>query len=592
MLLQKLREYSDRLDAPPTLYAEGSVRYVIELDARGRLLNPRPTDTADPSSASTRRGTRRLVPQVQRASGLKPLLLADKADYVLGYGHSERAARCHDAFMEMLRRCATETKESSVLAVERFLTDDPLSKLNLGDEFDAGGIITFRVDGIFPVDLPAVQEFWATENDPGRRSAPVMQCLVCGKERPVLTRLQEKIKGVPGGQTAGTSLISANKDAFESYGLEASLVAPTCQECGERFTKAANALLSDERSRIRLANSAFVFWTREQDPGFDFGSLISDPKPEDVQRLLESVRTGRKAARVEEERFYATALSGSGGRAVVRDWIDTTIGEVKQNLVGPNGWFSRQSIVGPYGEEPLPLGLYSLAGATVREMRDLPPPTPRAMLRSALLGSPLPPGLLHRTVVRCKVGEKQPNGRRVFVTRPQAALIKLVLLSQRPAQEEGEMVQLDAENTNRAYLCGRLLFVLEAAQRAALPGVKATIVDRFFGTASSAPMSVFGRLVRGAQPHLAKLERDRPGAFIALQQRIEEIMGKLPPPPGGFPRMLTQEEQAVFALGYYHQRAYDRAQARAAKERRETGPESQLAEVIEEAEETSDKEEK
>ena len=85
------------------------------------------------------------------------------------------------------------------------------------------------------------------------------------------------------------------------------------------------------------------------------------------------------------------------------------------------------------------------------------------------------------------------------------------------------MVDLDPSNSSPAYQCGRLLAVLEDIQRAAIPGAKATIVDRFFGTASSAPASVFGRLMRGAQPHLSKLERDNPNAYRALQRRMEEV---------------------------------------------------------------------
>ena len=129
------------------------------------------------------------------------------------------------------------------------------------------------------------------------------------------------------------------------------------------------------------------------------------------------------------------------------------------------------------------------------------------------------------------------------------------------------MVQLDPNHPNPAYHCGRLLAVLEEVQRLAVPGAKATIVDRFYGTASSAPASVFGRLLRGAQPHLAKLERDRRGAYVALQTRLEEIQGQL----GSFPRTLTLQDQGLFALGYYHQRAWDRAQAHAAAERRRAG---------------------
>jgi hypothetical protein len=87
MLLQQLRKYADeRMDLPPTLYNRGPVRYIVELSTDGQLLSPNLTDTADAGSRETRRGQPRLIPQVQRSVGIKPLLLADKADYVLGYG--------------------------------------------------------------------------------------------------------------------------------------------------------------------------------------------------------------------------------------------------------------------------------------------------------------------------------------------------------------------------------------------------------------------------------------------------------------------------------------------------------------------------
>ena len=126
------------------------------------------------------------------------------------------------------------------------------------------------------------------------------------------------------------------------------------------------------------------------------------------------------------------------------------------------------------------------------------------------------------------------------------------------------MIQLDSASSNPGYRCGRLLAVLEEIQRAAIPGINATIVDRFYGTASSAPASVFSRLLRGAQPHLAKLERDRPGAYVALQRRLEDIQSGLI----DFPRTLNLMDQGRFALGYYHQRALDRQQAREAAARR------------------------
>lgn len=563
MLLQKLRDYSDRLNLPPTLYSEAPVRYIVELDATGRLLNPGPTDTSDPASPRTRRGVRRFIPQVQRNSAIKPLLLVGNAEYTLGLARErskpERVAACHRAYLDLLRRCAVECEEPAVQAVQNFLDSDPVSQLRLEDDFDRGAAITFRVDGSFVVDLPGVQHFWAQVNEPV--NAPRMQCLVCGHERPALDRLQAKIKGIPGGQTSGTSIISANADAFLSYGLKASLIAPTCADCGERFTKAINDLLGSEQHSIRFNNAVFAFWTREE-TAFNPVSFFKDPKPEEVRALLESPLTGRQMPELDETRFYAVALSGSGGRAVVRDWIDTTVGEVKGRL---GLWFLRQQIVDERGDEMRPLGLYALAGATVRDLRDLPAPTTRALLRCALAGTPLPPDMLAQAVRR--------NRAEQTVTRPRAALIKLVFLTWQTDRKDDEMVQLDSDHANPGYHCGRLLAVLEQVQRAAIPRLSATIVGRFYGTASSAPGSVFPRLLRGAQPHLAKLERDRPGAYRALQLRLEEVLARLQ----DFPRTLTLTDQGLFALGYYHQRAYDRARARKAGERRRADDDSKQA---------------
>jgi CRISPR-associated protein Csd1 len=289
MLLQRLNDYAEHLALPPSLYTETPVRYIIELDGSGRLLGRPPTDTADPGNPRSRRGVRRAMPQVQRGRAVKPLLLGDNAEYTLGLPREDskaaRVASCHTAYLDLLDRCAVATQEPAVEAVRAFLRREPTEQLDLPEEFDRGAIITFQVEGVFPVDLPAVQAFWAAWHDPGAtpgQAAPVMQCVVCGEQRPVLRRLQAKLKGVPGGQPSGTVLISASAEAFESYGLEASLIAPTCASCGERFTKAANDLLASEQHRIVLAGAAFVFWTRDRQAGFSLRAYFAQPDLEQV----------------------------------------------------------------------------------------------------------------------------------------------------------------------------------------------------------------------------------------------------------------------------------------------------------------------
>jgi CRISPR-associated protein Csd1 len=551
MLLQRLESYADRLDLPPRLYSENPVRYIIDLDRGGRLLSPAPIDTADPSTAAARRGARRQVPSIQRTASVKPILLADRANYVFGYvvddARSERAASCHSAFMALLDRCVLGTGERAVRAVQTFLSGDPLDQLQLGDGFDAGATITFRVDGVFPVDLPSVRSFWADENDRAKASAPTMPCIICGHKRPAMERLELKVKGVPGGRPSGTSIISFNAEAFESFGLKASLNAPTCARCGERFTKALNALLSSDDRCIRLGNIAYIFWTREPQSDLPFAALMQQPDPQQVKQLCESVFSAREGAtKLDATPFYTAALSSSGGRVVVRDWIDTTVTGAKEQLAR---WFVMQRVAwatkGGVELAP-PLSLRDLARATIRagDWHNSPPANiSRSLVRTAFAGVPLPRDVLYQAVRRNRAEQS--------VTRQRAALIKMVLLSQRPDFEEDAMVELDTTNHDPAYLCGRLLAVLERVQRAALPRISATIVDRFYCTASSAPASVFGRLLRGAQPQLGRLERERRGAFIALQRRLEEVQAPL----AVFPRTLTLQQQGLFALGYYHERA-------------------------------------
>ena len=99
-----------------------------------------------------------------------------------------------------------------------------------------------------------------------------------------------------------------------------------------------------------------------------------------------------------------------------------------------------------------------------------------------------------------------------------------------------------------AYKCGRLLAVIERIQSAAIGNPNATLTDRYYGSASTTPASVFGVLVRMAQPHLSKLRKQREGLAIALERALHDAM------PDYFPTTLSLTEQGLFALGYYHQR--------------------------------------
>ena len=100
---------------------------------------------------------------------------------------------------------------------------------------------------------------------------------------------------------------------------------------------------------------------------------------------------------------------------------------------------------------------------------------------------------------------------------------------------------------------GRLLAVLDDIQHAVMRA-NTTLVDRFYGSMSTTPYAVMGRLIQGSQAHLQKLRKENRFRHDEKQELLAQVMTKLQ--PREVPqRPLTTKEQALFSLGYYHQKA-------------------------------------
>ena len=106
---------------------------------------------------------------------------------------------------------------------------------------------------------------------------------------------------------------------------------------------------------------------------------------------------------------------------------------------------------------------------------------------------------------------------------------------------------LDSAKQTAAFRCGRLFAVLEKIQKEALGDINATIKDKFFASACSTPDLVFTRLLKLAQPHLAKLED---GKNIYYDKLLQEILAEIET----FPKALSLQKQGDFILGYYQQK--------------------------------------
>jgi CRISPR-associated protein Csd1 len=137
------------------------------------------------------------------------------------------------------------------------------------------------------------------------------------------------------------------------------------------------------------------------------------------------------------------------------------------------------------------------------------------------------------------------------ITPERAALIKAVINRHRRAtgaEREELTVALDPANPDPAYRLGRLFAALERAQETASPGLNATIRDRYYGAASSTPVTVFPRLLDLKNHHISKIESTPTRAW--LERLIGEIVDGIPK----IPPHLSLIQQGDFAIGYYHQR--------------------------------------
>ncbi len=548
MFLDKLMELYHRIegDLIPPYHKKAEIPWIIQLSEDGEFQG-------FVSTKGDKKGQNIVYPYIKRSgSGAIPFLLVDKPEYVLGIDVDERAGtektkRNHAAFVEFIEKMQGESPSDEVDAVINFLKNHLFAaKEQIPEGMKKGDLITFRIGKALPIESHVVQKYWEKHvlQDLESKAKVESECLLCGDERPIADSHPVELLLGPDR----VQLVTANKKAFESYGLPRSAIAPMCFECANKYGMALRYLLNSDRHHLSIANTHHIFWTREPERDFNPMEMFTEPEPEKVQRLISAAYRARGVPDIDANAFYALSLTANTSRLVVRNWIETTVPEVKANL---GRYFSAQRMVGPDGDDS-PFPLRTLAYSLARKAKDIPINAENELLACALQNRPLSYRLLAMAVKRAKADEFK-------MTRPRAALLRLVMESHRfstSQQEEISMnAELDARNASPPYLCGRLFAVLESVQKNAIPGINTTIADKYFGTACSAPASIFGTLLRTAQVHLSKLRRDeaRKGAYYALDGRMQEIMEKL----DGFPTTLSLTDQALFSLGYYQQKAAD-----------------------------------
>jgi len=506
------------------------------------------------------------VPQaVKRTAGVKPNFLWDKTSYVLGVtaGDGKRLAQEHAAFVDRHLTALAGSNDVGLHALLLFLQHwrpELYAALGWPEELKDQNVVFALEDErhrLFLHDRPAAKALWArlAADDSGETAI----CLVTGDRAPV-ARLHPSIKGVWGAQSSGASLVSFNLDAFTSYGHEQGANAPVSEAVAARYTAVLNAFLArDSGHRVQIGDASTVFWADASDAELAeqaesvFGSFLSsvdeDKQSRAVGDILEKVRQGERIATFnpalsDKVRFYVLGLAPNAARLSVRFYLEDTFGA----LIDHYQRFLDDIRVEPGPRQKVPqLWQYLRETAALGKEENISPLLAGNWMRSILTGTPYPQTLFATVLMRIRA-DGEINALRV-------GILKALLLRNFNRQNEEVPVAFDPDNDNKGYLLGRLFAVYERVQSAALGDkLNSTIKDKYYGAASAQPQRVFAALDKGAVPHLSRLGKDSPGYRVNLEKLIGEIMGRMSPGADPFPATLSSAEQALFALGYYHQR--------------------------------------
>ena len=505
-----------------------------------------------------------LVPQpIKRTAGIAPNFLWDKTSYVLGVtaGDGKRLAKEHAAFVKYHLDALSGTKDAGLKALAQFLewwTPEKFIERDWPEEMkDQNVVFALENDRLSHTNIHdrlAARAVWTQLSAQSEKSNAI--CLISGESGPI-ARLHPAIKGVWGAQSSGAALVSFNLASFTSYGHEQGDNAPVSEQSAFAYTTALNRFLeAGSKNRIQIGDASTVFWadaskaeTAHKAEGI-FAAAFTDidgaNQAKQIRVILEQMRLGQPLKNCAPDlakgvRFYVLGLAPNAARLSIRFWLEEEFGQLAKNYQR----FAEEMRIEPPPKNPYPaLWRYLSETAVLGKSKNIPPNLAGEWMRSILVGNPYPLTLLSTVLMRLRA-DKRVNAERV-------SILKALLI--RNFKREVP-VALDPNNDNKGYVLGRLFAAYEHVQTAALgQKVNATIKDKFYGAAAAQPRKIFWLLEKGSANHLSKVGKQAQSHRVFLEKQIGAIMEKMTPEGDPFPASLSSEEQALFGLGYYHQR--------------------------------------
>ncbi|GHV34672.1 type I-C CRISPR-associated protein Cas8c/Csd1 [Synergistales bacterium] len=563
MILQSLCKYYDRLAANPDTgiarfgYTLNPVSSCVALNIDGDILDVLPL-------LDGKKFRQLNTPQhVKRSNNIAPGFLCDNAEYFFGTDPKHGQEKL-GAARDFHRAIIGDVKDDGGTAILNFLEKVTGIPGKYAKTLGSKNIV-FCLDGIpgYIHDRLAMRSAWEEYNLKSLQNSEVAQCLVTGEVAPI-ARLHGNFSGF--GQDKPT-LVCFNLESFKSYDLTRKDAngkningtnAPVSEVAMFKYTTALNALILSPQNSIDIDDRKIVFWAEEKASneenflrafwlgGFKETQNLDELATQKINAALMSLREGKPTDIPDINvniKFHILGMSASKTRLAIRFFNIDTFGNLFAGIgqhyhdIDIEGAAWDQKLITPYN-----ILLEASRGKDYKERKqNIPPVLKDALLRSIIEGTSYPYTLCDAILARIRADKN--------INHVRAGILKGILNRDARHNNKKEMItlSLNKEETNLAYLLGRIFAVLEKAQRDALGGeINSTITDRYLNAAMTTPQTVFPVLFSLFEHHISKSRNYYPKSVL------HEIFTKLP--ADTFPEILDTKDQCRFTVGYYHQR--------------------------------------
>ena len=551
MILNALYDYYNRSDkVAPAGKEYKEIVFIVVIRHDGTFVRIEDTRNEDGN------GNKYLVAKSWGRTGTipQPFHFWDNFSYVFGFSSANVGIEKDDIDEDV--EAVSLFYEKNECELESLLKNSPLwdsIKKNLTKN------LSFLIEG--ETEIIAAKEKVIDYSFKGQNDNGDAICLITGNKcSPITTFTKIKM-----GKFSDTKLISFQKGSgYDSYGKEQGNNAPISEDAEFKCSAALKKMLEyDSCNKFNIGNRTFVFWASSQSKEaqnieksvFDMlGFSKDDPDKgvEKVRKSFESIFNGHSRFNKDGWFYILGIYPANKARIAVSYWAEIPLidfvgfilnhfrdmeivsGRDNQNYMGLNSMMKAITLDGNiYGDDS-----------------NLQPNLAEVVVKSILQGLPYPQSLFASCMrrIRAELDNKKWDDayKKGWVTT-RAAIIKAYL--NRIDNKFKITREMNKDNTNPGYLCGRLFAVLERIQEISNRenDYFTNLRSNYMNSASTTPSVVFPTILNLSVHHSDKLDRKD---VVQFERDKQEIIGKLI----DFPNQLNMQDQGRFFIGYYHQR--------------------------------------